>query len=130
MTPASAARLTLLGLYAGSVLHFHFRGRERLGFKRQLTDHSTFLAPYNLLIDLCSSLPRRPIQDVRDFPALAPLRAHWRTIAEEARRLYEAGHVRASEEHADLGFESFFRRGWKRFYLKWYGQPLASARAL
>ena len=29
----------------------------------------------------------------------------------------------------DMGFNSFFRSGWKRFYLKWYGEELASARA-
>ena len=45
-------------------------------------------------------------------------------------RLYEAGHIRASTSYDDLGFNSFFRKGWKRFYLKWYGAPLPSATAL
>jgi beta-hydroxylase len=30
----------------------------------------------------------------------------------------------------DIGFHTFFRRGWKRFYLKWYGSALPSAQAL
>src|SRR4029079_18303922 len=64
------------------------------------------------------------------FPELAPLRANWRTIREEARRLWEAGYIRASDDHDDLGFNSFFRKGWKRFYLKWYGDPPPSARRL
>ena len=52
----------------------HFRGRERLSFQRQLTDHSTFLAPLNVLLYLSSNLPARPILDVKGFPELAPLR--------------------------------------------------------
>jgi len=130
VTVALAAKLAGFAAFVGSVLHFHYRGRERLSFRRQLTDHSTFLAPYNLLIDLASGLPKRPMLDVDDFPELKPLRENWTTIRDEAQRLYEAGYVRASERHEDLGFESFFRRGWKRFYLKWYGRPLPSARDL
>jgi beta-hydroxylase len=130
VTLAFAAKLAAIAAFVGSVLYFHYRGRERLSFRRQLTDHSTFLAPYNLLIDLASGLPKRPILDVDDFPELKPLRESWTTIRDEAQRLYEAGYVRASERHEDLGFESFFRRGWKRFYLKWYGRPLPSAREL
>ena len=30
----------------------------------------------------------------------------------------------------DIGFNSFFKRGWKRFYVKWYDQALPSAQAL
>jgi len=29
----------------------------------------------------------------------------------------------------DLGFHSFYKHGWKRFYLKWYDHPLPSADA-
>ena len=130
MTAGLVARLATFGIFAGSVLYLHYRGRERLSFRRQLTDHSTFFAPYNALIDLASSLPRRPILDVKEFPELTRLRDSWMMIRDEAQQLYEAGYVRPSEEHQDLGFESFFRRGWKRFYLKWYGAPLASAQAL
>jgi beta-hydroxylase len=130
VTLSLAAKLSMLGVFAASLLYLHFRGRERLGWRRQLTDHSAFLAPYNVLIDLASGLPRRPVLDVADLPELARLRESWVAIREEALRLYEAGHLRASERHEDLGFESFFRRGWKRFYLAWYGTPLPSARAL
>jgi beta-hydroxylase len=130
VTLAFATKLAVFGVFLSSVLYFHLRGRERLSFRRQLTDHSTFLAPYNALIQLFSAVPRRPILDAADFPELAPLRENWEVIRDEARQLHEAGHVRASERHEDLGFESFFRRGWKRFYLKWYGAPLPSAREL
>jgi beta-hydroxylase len=130
VTVAATVKLAVLAAFLGSVLYLHYRGRERLSFRRQLTDHSAFLAPYNALIELASGQTTRPLLDVADFPQLAPLREHWTTLRDEARRLYEAGHLRASERHEDLGFESFFRRGWKRFYLKWYGRPLPSAREL
>ncbi|MBI3770711.1 MAG: aspartyl/asparaginyl beta-hydroxylase domain-containing protein [Deltaproteobacteria bacterium] len=129
----SALALTRLVLFAGflaSALYVHYRGRVRLSFRRQLTDHSTFLAPYNVLVYLFSRVPTTPMLDVERFPEVASLRANWRTIREEALRLCEAGHIRASERHDDLGFNTFFRKGWKRFYLKWYGAPLPSARAL
>src|SRR5437899_2795777 len=126
----AVARLTLVGGFLASALYVHYRGRVRLSVRRQLTDHSTFLAPYNVLVYLFSRVPRTPLLPVEEFPEVTPLRANWRTIRDEAMRLYDAGHIRASDQYDDLGFNSFFRKGWKRFYLKWYGAPLPSARAL
>src|SRR5690606_341437 len=68
--------------------------------------------------------------DVREFPELAPLQQNWRMIRDEALRLFDEGYIRAASGYNDLGFNSFFRRGWKRFYLKWYGEFLPSAQAL
>jgi beta-hydroxylase len=116
--------------FSASALYVHYRGRDRLSFRRQVTDHSTFLAPYNCLIYLFSGTQRKPILEVDDFPELRPLRENWRTIRDEALALYEAGHIRATDRYDDLGFNTFFRKGWKRFYLKWYAEPLPSARAL
>ncbi len=130
MSALAFSRVTIFAGFLACVLYVHYRGRVRLSFRRQLTDHSTFLAPYNVLVYLLSRVPTTPMLDVADFPALAPLRDHWREIREEAMRLFEAGHIRASEHHDDLGFNTFFRKGWKRFYLKWYGEPPPSAKAL
>jgi beta-hydroxylase len=121
------ARVAFLAFVA-SVLYTHYRGRERLPFRRQVTDHSTFLAPYNALMQLFSAEPTTPVLDVDRFPGLARLRDNWTVIRDEAGTLSDAGLIRASDRYDDLGFNSFFRRGWKRFYLKWYGAPLPSAR--
>ena len=118
MSPLFVVELVVLAGIAAAALHVHFRGRDRLALRRQITDHSTFIAPYNCLVYLFSAVENRPILDVADFPALAPLRENWRTIRDEAVRLYDAGHIRASDRHDDLGFNTFFRKGWKRFYLK------------
>ena len=117
-------------VFLASALFIHFRGRERLRFARQLTDHSTFTAPYNALMYLFSAVPTTPRLSVDDFPDLAPLSANWQVIREEARMLAGEGHIRKSDKHNDVAFNTFFKRGWKRFYLKWYGEPLPSAREL
>jgi beta-hydroxylase len=45
-------------------------------------------------------------------------------------RLFDEGRIRAAATYNDMGFNSFFRAGWKRFYIKWYDEPLPSAKAL
>jgi beta-hydroxylase len=111
-------------------MYVHYRGRVRHGFLRQLTDHSSLMAPYNALMYLFSAVPNRPYVDVTQFPELAPLRDNWKTIRDEALSLFDEGHIRAAATYNDLGFNSFFKTGWKRFYVKWYDEPVPSAKAL
>jgi hypothetical protein len=61
------------------------------------------------------------------FPELAKLQDNWETIRGEAVELFE-GFIRAAAKNNDWGFYSFFKSGWKRFYLKWYDDFLPSAR--
>ena len=122
----------LVGLYllAGSTLYVHFRGRERLRITRQLGDHSTYLAPYNVLMYAGSAIPNEPVIPVERFPELSKLSENWETIRDEAVRLFDEGFIRAAAKNNDWGFYSFFKSGWKRFYLKWYDDFLPSARTL
>jgi beta-hydroxylase len=119
-----------LSVLAASAVYVHFRGHVRHPFGRQLTDHSTFLAPFNVLIYLFSRVPAHAFLEPRDFPALDRLTANWQTIREEGMRLLEGGLVRTATGYNDLGFNSFFRAGWKRFYLKWYDETVPSAEQL
>jgi len=125
-----APKFLLFYLFVASALYVHLRGRVRHRFLRQLTDHSTFMAPYNALMYLFSAVPNEPFLPIDRFPDLAPLAGNWRTIRDEARSLFADGHIRAASGYTDLGFNSFFRRGWKRFYVKWYDDPLPSAKRL
>ena len=109
--------------------YVHWRGRVRHGLQRQLTDHSTFFAPLNVLMYAASAVPNTPLLDARAFPNLAPLREHWREIRDEAAALLEKGSIAPSEGHRDIAFNTFFARGWRRFHLKWYGDALPSAEA-
>jgi len=131
--PHFSSRLILLFLillYVASVLYVHLRGRTRLKFGRQLVDHSGLFAPYNLLMYAFSAVKAAPILDRPKFAQLDPLRDGWREIREEALHLFDEGYIRAAEKHNDASFGSFFKEGWKRFYLKWYGEPLPSAHTL
>ena len=90
----------------------------------------TLLAPKCIVLYLFSAVPNKPYVDVAKFPELAPLQKDWRTIRDEALSLFDEGHIRAAATYNDLGFNSFFKTGWKRFYVKWYDEPVPSARAL
>lgn len=127
------ARLVLLALFlffALCALLVHLRGRVRLRFDRQLVDHSAIFSPYNLLMYAFSAVPAKPILDRRAFSQLDLLQANWQVIRDEATHLFDEGYIRAAEKNNDASFNSFFKQGWKRFYLKWYGEPLASAETL
>ncbi|TAN08531.1 MAG: lipid A hydroxylase LpxO [Rhodanobacteraceae bacterium] len=110
----------VLAIFVASALYVHFRGRERHRLVRQLTDHSTFMAPINVLMYAFSRVARTPYLAVADFPELENLRSHWQTIRDEAVALAHDSQIKASDQYNDAGFQSFFRTGWKRFYLKWY----------
>lgn len=117
-------------VFVAAGLQVHFRGRIRHGLARQLSDHSTFMAPYNVLMYWFSAVPTKPYVDLRQFPELEVLQEHWQAIRDEALSLFGDGHIRAAAGHSDIGFNSFFRSGWKRFYLNWYGDFLPSAKTL
>lgn len=125
-----APKFLILYVFILSALFVHYRGKVRHRFTRQLTDHSTFLAPYNALVYLFSGVPNTPILDADQFPDLLHLRDSWETFRDEAVQLYGDGYIRAAQKYNDLGFNSFFRTGWKRFYLKWYDDFLPSAKEL
>ncbi|MDE2079736.1 MAG: aspartyl/asparaginyl beta-hydroxylase domain-containing protein [Burkholderiales bacterium] len=123
-------KIAIIALFVLSTAYVHLRGRARLGFWRQLTDHSTFMAPINCFLYLFSKAPAQPYLPLAQFPELDILQAHWREIRAEGERLYADGAIKASDRYDDAGFNSFFKTGWKRFYLKWYDQAHPSAMAL
>lgn len=123
-------KLAIVAVFVASTAYVHFRGRVRLRFFRQLMDHSTFMAPINCLMYLFSKLPARPYLPVAGFPELKLLEDHWQDIRAEAFKLAETGEIKKSDKYDDAGFNSFFKTGWTRFHLKWYGDAHPSAKAL
>ena len=128
--PVIEIKYLILGAFLLSVVYVHRRGKVRFSFVRQLFNHSSLLAPYNSLMYLFSAVPSRPLLTEREFPELAPLSENWQMIRDEAFKLRDEGYIRGALKNNDIGFNSFFKRGWKRFYLKWYDRPLPSAQAL
>lgn len=117
-------------VFVAAALHAHLRGRVRFGLLRALTDYTVLIAPFNSLMVLFSRVGTQPYIDPKLFPELKVLQDDWQAIRDEALRLNDEGHIKAAGAYNDIGFNSFFRTGWKRFYLKWYGQELASAQQL
>lgn len=110
--------LIIICVFVISVCYAHSRGKIKQTFSRQLFDHSTFMAPVNMFMTGFSSLSSRQAWfPEQDFPELQPLKEQWQTIRDEAVGLQH--HIKAASGNNDAGFNTFFKRGWKRFYLKW-----------
>ena len=121
-------KIAIIALYAASILFIHFRGKARLPFFRQLFDHSSVVAPVNIFMYLFSRVPTdTPYLPVNNFPGLRLLQENWQTIRDEALHLEELAKIKATEKNDDAGFNSFFKAGRKRFYLKWYEASHPSA---
>jgi beta-hydroxylase len=125
-----APQFVVLYWWAFAALFIHFRGRARLSFTRQISDHSTILAPFNIWMYWFSAVPNKPYLDVSAIENLSTLRDNWQVIRDEAAVLFDQGRIKAADGYTDANFNSFFRSGWKRFYLKWYDEPLASAESM
>lgn len=109
-------------------MYVHFRGKARLRFSRQLFDHSSFVSPINVFIYLFSKVPtEKAYLPVSDFKGLKLLIDNWQVIRDEALALNKLEKIRPAAKNDDAGFNSFFKKGWKRFYLKWYEAKHPSA---
>lgn len=117
----------ILALFVVTAAYVHYRGRVRHKFFRQALDHSTFFAPLNTFMYAFSTVPNTPYIDLAQFPQLQVLKDHWQEIRTEAVALFGDGKIKPSAQYNDAGFNSFFKTGWGRFYLKWYDEPQPSA---
>lgn len=121
----------ILAVFILCAVYVQNRGKlKHKKLSRKITDHSNFLAPINCLFYAFSGVGNKPYIDTQRFPQLKVFEEHWEEIRDEAINLNAQTQIKASEELDDLAFNSFFKTGWKRFYLKWYGASLPSANAL
>ncbi len=67
-----------------STIIVHYRGKVRFKFFRQLTDHSTFMAPINMPMYAFSGVENKPYINADNFPQLNLLKENWQTIRDEA----------------------------------------------
>ena len=118
------------GIWLAAILFAHFRGRVKLPLGRQLLDHSVLLAPINAFMVLSSRVPSTPYLTTSEIAELKVLDDNWETIRDEALQMAEMRRIKAADSHNDIGFNSFFKYGWKRFYLKWYDARHPSAEEL
>jgi len=117
--------------YVACVLYVHLRSRVRQPFLRQLIHHSGICSPYNVLMYAFSAVSSKPLLDARQFKQLDLLRNNWQVFRDEAKALHASGYLRAPLTDNDLVFINLYRRGWKRFHLRFYANDfLQSAKEL
>ena len=120
----------VIATWLACILLVHLRGRIRHSFWGQVFDHSGLLAPVNVFLYAFSAVPNKPYVPASRFPQLEALREHAATIREEGLALMAHARLKAPDNNDDAGFNSFAKAGWKRFYLKWYGDAHPSAQRL
>ena len=131
--------LSAVGLFiVGSFVYvYKYRGELRYtGVREYVRKGWPIFAPLNCMLYLFTEpRGRRVFMDLAEFPELTPVRENWQVIREEALRLYKAGYFEKTVDtksgaYFDVGFRTFYKYGWSKFYLKWYGHIHASAQSL
>lgn len=129
------ALLTLLAYAAGCIAYvYRWRGRLRYAsFGQYLRKSWPVFAPLNCLMYMGTQRwARQSVLDASYLQGVELLRSNWRMIRDEALALYAMGAFEATKAPGsagsyDVGFRTFFKRGWSKSYLTWYGSPHPSA---
>lgn len=129
------AMLVLTGLSFKYV--YSWRGVERFNSVREYTRKGwPIFAPLNCLLYLLTKpFARSSFVDPQKIADLNVIKENWETIREEALALYSQGEFdkttdKSNAAYYDVGFRTFYKYGWSKFYLKWYGVNHASAQRL
>lgn len=128
----------IFSFVAGSLSYvYQYRGNTRFtNFSEFVRKGWPIFTPLNCLLYLFTQKrARHSIMDINEFPELAPIQNNWKIIRQEVLNLYENGYFDlttkpGSSASYDLGFRTFFKYGWSKFYLSWYGYTHNSAKRL
>lgn len=116
---------------------YRFRGTVRfLNANEYLRKGWPIFAPLNVFLYLTShkkALP--PFANIEEYPELKLLQDNWPIIAQEAQALMRSGEFmrttsKQNNSYYDVGFRTFYKYGWSKFYCTWYGETLHSAQKL
>lgn len=127
--------LLLLSFVLGSMIYvYRYRGQARYeNLSEYLRKGWPIFTPLNCLLYLFTQ-PRalHPIINLGEFKELDSLKKNWKIIRDEAVQLYEKGYFNQTNKpgsgaYFDIGFRTFYKYGWSKFYLKWYGYTHPSA---
>lgn len=130
--------LAVVAVYALSMAYvYRWRGQTRFAsFTEYVRKGWPLFAPLNCLLYLMT--PRAasaPILSDQTIAELKLLRENWTVFRDEAEALHASrifDNVANPEAASfyDIGFRTFYKRGWSKFYLTWYGTTHHSARRL
>lgn len=130
--------VVIIALVAASIVYvYRFRGEARYdSFSEYFRKGWPIFSPFNCVLYM-TTLPRgsKAVLDPAEFPDLDLLRQNWQTIRTEGLELVRQKYFDATKRpgtagYYDVGFRTFFKYGWSRFYLNWYGYTHHSARRL
>ena len=114
---------------------YAMRGEARYAsFSEYIRKGWPIFSPFNCFLYLFTKeIGKKPILDIKDFPELREIQKNWKEIAIEANNLKNHGFFQQttnedSSSYYDLGFRTFYKYGWSKFYLTWYGHSLNSAK--
>lgn len=127
--------LLLLTFIASSIFYVYLvRGKTRyLNFTEYWRKGWPLFAPMNTLLYMFTEARgAHPILKTQDFKELDEITRNWKIIRDEAMQIYEKGFFDKTKEVGsnssfDLGFRTFYKYGWGKFYVNWYGHIHESA---
>lgn len=130
--------IAILAFVCGSLLYvYKYRGHARFeNFSEYLRKGWPIFAPFNCLLYLFTEKRAlKPIMEIEKFPELKDIQNNWKIIQKEVVDLYEKGYFEMTKKptensYYDIGFRTFYKYGWSKFYLKWYGYTHESAKKL
>lgn len=114
-----------------------YRGQERYEkVSEYLRKGWPVFTPLNVMLYMFTQKrAQEPIMDQHKFPELDVIPDNWETIRGEVQALYDQGYFdqtksELSGAYYDVGFRTFYKYGWSKFYLTWYGYTHESAKKL
>ena len=130
--------MTFSFLIIFSLLSFYYvyakRGQQRYaGVPEYLRKGWPLFSPFNCFLYLFTKPhAKKAIMNIDDFPELKSIQANWEVIRDEVKSLKEQGFFdqttkQSSASYYDLGFRTFYKYGWSKFYINWYGYTHKSA---
>jgi len=128
--------LIAVGLFCvGSMVYaYRFRGVTRYdNVSEYLRKGWPIFTPFNCLLYLFTPKKAKPpIIPTDTVEGLKLLEENWEVFQEEAVALLEQGSFdsvkdKDNSSYYDLGFRTFYKYGWSKFYLNWYGYTHDSA---
>lgn len=131
--------VAMVTLYCiASVIYvYRWRGQTRYQSLTQYLRKSwPVFAPLNCLLYMTTKAEaRKSVLDAAYLKNISVLRDNWQIIKEEALALQATGAFEAIKKpgsvgYYDVGFRTFYKRGWSKFYLMWYGTTHNSAQRL
>lgn len=137
MVVTIALTFIFLFVLASMTYVYAYRGEARYdSIKEYLRKGWPFTTPLNSVLYLFSQKRAlKPVMSEKDFPELGIIKENWETIRDEAvalkeQKLFDQTTSEDSDSYYDLGFRTFYKYGWSKFYITWYGKTHNSAKRL